>query len=199
MIKRPGKKPLLLIAGISGVGKSTMVKDSGLSEVISYTSRPIREGEVDGVDYHFQSDNWMKINKAWFCDDYKYFNEAFYASKDGDKESQDCMVIRIEDAYQYAKEGSDVHVIVLAGEPFVERAGRIIEVEEANIATYLNAMRQRGLKYSIINNSQSQNCGWILKGLHKQLEVCEEPVRITALMCPESRLNYTDIEESEEV
>jgi guanylate kinase len=49
---------LHVISGPSGVGKSTIVRGvrgrvKDLAYSISYTSRKPREGEVDGVDYHF--------------------------------------------------------------------------------------------------------------------------------------------------
>jgi guanylate kinase len=51
---------ILVLSGPSGAGKSTLLKkiidDIGSCYFsISTTTRPIREGEVDGVDYHFVS------------------------------------------------------------------------------------------------------------------------------------------------
>ncbi|MDH3326128.1 MAG: guanylate kinase [Gammaproteobacteria bacterium] len=49
---------LFIIAAPSGAGKTSLVKalTSGMSDVsvsVSYTTRPIRPGEVDGEDYYF--------------------------------------------------------------------------------------------------------------------------------------------------
>ena len=45
------------IVGQTLGGKSTLVRDlvtaTGIKQVITYTTRPMREGERDGVDYHF--------------------------------------------------------------------------------------------------------------------------------------------------
>jgi guanylate kinase len=50
---------MVLISGPSGCGKSTiiqrLVSDERVEFSVSATTRPIREGEVDGVDYHFLS------------------------------------------------------------------------------------------------------------------------------------------------
>lgn len=50
---------LIVISGFSGVGKGTAVKKLvekyGYSLSVSATTRAPREGEVDGVDYHFKT------------------------------------------------------------------------------------------------------------------------------------------------
>ncbi|WP_213982582.1 guanylate kinase [Sphingomonas sp. dw_22] len=49
---------LFVLSSPSGAGKSTIARkllaaDDHLEMSVSYTTRPIRPGEVDGVDYHF--------------------------------------------------------------------------------------------------------------------------------------------------
>ena len=51
---------LFVLSSPSGAGKSTIARklleaDSAISMSVSATTRPIRPGEVDGVDYHFVS------------------------------------------------------------------------------------------------------------------------------------------------
>ena len=53
--------PILVITGPSGVGKGTLIKGllervRGLELAVSATTRKPREGEVNGVDYHFLSE-----------------------------------------------------------------------------------------------------------------------------------------------
>lgn len=50
---------LVIIVGASGTGKSTLQKNlekGGYKKIITYTTRPPREGEQDGIDYHFVDD-----------------------------------------------------------------------------------------------------------------------------------------------
>jgi len=50
------KKTILIIVGASGSGKTTvakMLEEKGVKRLITTTTRPMRESEVDGVDYHF--------------------------------------------------------------------------------------------------------------------------------------------------
>lgn len=51
---------IFVIAAPSGTGKTTLCRrllerDRGLKLSVSHTTRPMRKGEVDGVDYHFVS------------------------------------------------------------------------------------------------------------------------------------------------
>ena len=60
---------ILVIIGESACGKSTVEKvlrrDYNYNKVTSYTSRPIREGEKDGIDYHFVSlDEFETLEQA---------------------------------------------------------------------------------------------------------------------------------------
>ena len=55
------KGMLLVISGPSGTGKGTLIKmlmeqDPTLVFSVSATTRAPREGEIDGVHYHFVSD-----------------------------------------------------------------------------------------------------------------------------------------------
>ena len=61
MAKKPGK--IFIVSGPSAVGKSTVVVGAlkkltqkyDIERVVTYTSRPPREGEVEGKDYFFIS------------------------------------------------------------------------------------------------------------------------------------------------
>jgi guanylate kinase len=66
----PGQGALFVVTGASGTGKTTLVRKAlasipGLTFSVSMTTRPIREGETDGVDYHFlDRDAFMERVKA---------------------------------------------------------------------------------------------------------------------------------------
>lgn len=50
---------MFILYGISGAGKTTLGKvlaSWGLKEIVSHTTRPMRNGEIDGVDYYFVDD-----------------------------------------------------------------------------------------------------------------------------------------------
>lgn len=69
----------LILAGKSAAGKDTLCKklisDYGFIPIISDTTRPMREGEVDGVDYNFITvEEYNKRN---------YIETRLYESSDG--------------------------------------------------------------------------------------------------------------------
>lgn len=78
---------LFLVAGPSGAGKTTLVsrliEDHNLHDKLSmyviFTSRPMRKGEIEGVDYHFISseefENLVEQGKIFYYvefDKYRY-------------------------------------------------------------------------------------------------------------------------------
>ncbi|MCO4792224.1 MAG: guanylate kinase [Bacteriovoracaceae bacterium] len=59
------KGKIVIIVAPSGSGKSTLIKKlkaelPELVESVSFTTRPIRDGEVDGVSYNFIDENLFK-------------------------------------------------------------------------------------------------------------------------------------------
>lgn len=56
---------IVIISSPSGAGKTTIAKkllqsDDNLEMSISYTTRKMRQGEIDGVDYHFTDEHSFK-------------------------------------------------------------------------------------------------------------------------------------------
>lgn len=57
---------IFTITGPSGCGKTTLVRElqkmypDRFCEIVSTTSRPMRDGEVNGRDYHFVDREWFK-------------------------------------------------------------------------------------------------------------------------------------------
>ena len=63
-------KTILTLTGPSCSGKSTlekMLKTAGFENVISTTTRPKREGEIDGMSYYFIDREAFKANQAAGC------------------------------------------------------------------------------------------------------------------------------------
>lgn len=119
-------KPAIIIIGASGSGKSTVAKhivntDKDYSNTVLYTTRPMREDEVDGVDYHFISEEEFEELSA---DDFFITNSTYRGWKYG-LANDDCT---------YGK------VIVTTPSGF-----RIIKEVVDNISFYINVDRRSRL------------------------------------------------------
>ena len=72
---------IICLIGKSGSGKSTieqkLCSDLEINHVISHTTRPPRKKELDGLDYHFVSDDYFEENKEEFIEQrlYKVINQ----------------------------------------------------------------------------------------------------------------------------
>ena len=73
---------MIFIAGKTCSGKTRIVnelcKRYGYKKIITYTTRPIRKGEKDGIDYHFISNEEFqkKIDSGFFAE-YKTYDTEF--------------------------------------------------------------------------------------------------------------------------
>ena len=70
----------LILVGKGASGKDyarKMLENSGFSYCVSHTTRPIREGEIDGVDYHFVEES--EIGSIIFYESVR-FNGWFYGT-----------------------------------------------------------------------------------------------------------------------
>jgi len=86
----------IILVGSAGSGKDFLkkkFKERGFDCDISYTTRPIREGEVDGIDYHFISEPEF-VNK--FYDIYEYAKHGDYLYGTGWWEWNNCDIFIME-------------------------------------------------------------------------------------------------------
>ena len=125
-------KPLLLIVGYSGVGKTAILQASGLSAVVSDTSRERREGELHGYDYYFRGRmeiemDWQKHKqgraKVYSYDPPKLNYSNYYCAKDEEILTKDAMIIDIESAIKL-RGMIDSVIVWIDGEVRAERQGR---------------------------------------------------------------------------
>ena len=97
---------MICLLGYTSVGKSKiaeeLVKTYGMKNVVSYTTRPMRDYEVDGVDYHFiDKELFEKLdNEGFFAETTSYVmagnNKVYYGSAIKDLSDDKVMVINPE-------------------------------------------------------------------------------------------------------
>ena len=78
-------KKLVVLSGPSGAGKTTLLHEMCQSmnfvQAVSYTTRAMRAGEVDGVDYHFiTKDVFKKMDDAGLFIETTHIFGHFYAT-----------------------------------------------------------------------------------------------------------------------
>jgi guanylate kinase len=110
---------LICLVGESASGKSTLekmlVKNHDYKKITSYTTRPRRHGEVDGIDYHYVSVTEFDRLKAkgHFAEVEKY-REWFYAMSlhDIDYINEDyIVVVTVRGLNQLKKVVKDEHLL----------------------------------------------------------------------------------------
>ena len=76
---------MVVLVGESASGKSSiekyMVENYGLSKIVSYTTRPPREGEVNGIDYHFISvEQFNELKEQGFFAETAQYRDWYYGT-----------------------------------------------------------------------------------------------------------------------
>ena len=82
------KKPLIILSGPSGVGKSTMVKEilsiygpKKMGTTITYTTRPPRGSEQEGRDYYFISEEkFVSLKLKNFFAEWAFVYNYYYGT-----------------------------------------------------------------------------------------------------------------------
>lgn len=90
---------MIAILGASASGKTTLLnrfvnKHPEYHKIVTYTTRPMREGEKDGVDYNFINENTFdKLVEADFFVEYTSYNGWLYGTAKCDCESENGIVV----------------------------------------------------------------------------------------------------------
>ena len=89
---------MLILMGRTASGKTLvrdkLVKNNGFNSVVTYTTRPIRKGEIPNVTYHYisEEDFLQKIESGFFAEWKKYITTEgiwYYGSAKEDYEKAD--------------------------------------------------------------------------------------------------------------
>ena len=80
---------MLILVGHSASGKTEIAnqlkRDYDMKKIITYTTRPKRINEIDGVDYHFvDEDKFLKLKEENFFVETTNFNGYYYGSSKND-------------------------------------------------------------------------------------------------------------------
>lgn len=120
-------KPLFIVAGASGTGKSTLVRNAGLRRAVSYTTRPMRQGEVDGVDYRFVTRE--QFNRTAMCEVTSYCGHL-YGTGEAELAQSDVIICDVPGIQHFldicARNGRPCYVIGLYADDKVGLRARLL-------------------------------------------------------------------------
>lgn len=123
---------MLILVGASASGKTEiakiLIKDYGFEKMVTTTSRPPRQGEENGTDYHFISKRVFenRIKKDKFLE-YVQYNNQYYGTPTKGADKMKVLIVDPEGANSiYDKEIKDTVIILLETDETI-RKDRMIE------------------------------------------------------------------------
>jgi len=170
---------MLVLLGKTSTGKDTILKEItklGLKPIVSYTTRPMRNGEVDGINYHYiDKSQFRRMKLQGFFAETTSYNVAtggtwYYGSALKDM-NDDAIVILNPKGLRTLIENQDVHpisfLITAKEETLRERlAKRGDNPEEAERRLKADAEDFSGIE-NIVDFSFSNDHGTDVKELSK--------------------------------
>lgn len=169
-------KPLV-ISGPSAVGKDTMINrliikyPDVINKLPSYTTRPKREGEIEGKDYYFVSkEKFLKMKDEGKLFGIQEYNNNFYASnkkelKDALEENKKIIILNynIETAYA-VKDEIDFNFVALLPpnedelrKRLIKRKTKTEEIEDrmANSIKEISLINEANfINYRLVNDDE---------------------------------------------
>lgn len=122
---------MLVIVGESASGKSTLVNklietNVGYRKIVTYTTRPMRDGEKDGVDYHFITQEVFDelVKRDFFVEHAKYRDWSYGTAKVDCGDKSGVTVLTPAGLRALKRLNIDVTSVYL----FVDRRSRLINI-----------------------------------------------------------------------
>ncbi len=177
---------IFIIMGKSATGKDTIYKrlleqkEINLKRVVMYTTRPIRNGETDGVEYHFVNvETLNELKKQNKIIEHRFYNTTqgiwhYFTVNDGqiDLENNDYLMIGTLETYTQIREyfGSDKVVPIYLEVDDETRLLRSIQREKNQIAPKFAEVCRRYLAdEEDFSESNLEKCG--IKKRYKNIDI----------------------------
>lgn len=207
MIKTKKRGSLIIISGTTCAGKGTVIKkllerNKNMVLSLSYTSRPIRKGEVDGIDYKFISHEEFerKIKNGDFLEYAKVrYGEYFGTPKENIENLLEAgkdviLEIDVQGAKQIKKKLPETILIFIMA-PSMEEVKRRIKAREAETAEQIVDRFQTA--YREINEVNKYNYVVVNDNLEKAIQKVE--AILISEKCRVDRIEEIYVENKEEI
>lgn len=101
---------MIVLVGASASGKSTLQtkmieNNDNLKKIVTYTTRPPRANEKDGIDYHFVSDEKFNelLKEDYFVEHADYRGWHYGTAKNDCTDSNDCVAVLTPSGFRALK------------------------------------------------------------------------------------------------
>lgn len=207
MIKTKKRGSLIIISGTTCAGKGTVIKkllerNKNMVLSLSYTSRPIRKGEVDGIDYKFISHEEFerKIKNGDFLEYAKVrYGEYFGTPKENIEnllEAGKDVILEIDvQGAKQIKEKLPETILIFIMAPSMEEVKRRIKARGAETAEQIVDRFQTA--YREINEVNKYNYVVVNDNLEEAIQKVE--AILISEKCRVDRIEEIYVENKEEI
>lgn len=176
---------MIVILGESASGKTTLAKmfieaNPKYKKVVTYTTRPMRDGEVDGIDYHFVSqEKFNQLIEDGFFVEYATYRGWSYGTAKEDCQDENAVAVLTPAGYRALKR---LNYNVTSVYVYVDRRSRLIqilargdEIDEAyrrnlsDVGQFDEIIQE--VDYVIDNTGYHMDEEQVLQVLHEILEI----------------------------
>lgn len=161
---------MFIVAGPAGVGKSALIHyllaahPAKLSKVVAYTTRAIRDGEVNGVDYHFLSVEQFEADiKADKFIQHVKLNDNYYGTTKQSVEAilkggKKCVIdVNMAGLQAYQKQlGGGVGVFLYVKSPSVEELQRRLTERRAGQNEIDNSLKEYEADLKLLDTTEGK-------------------------------------------
>ena len=129
---------IVVLVGESASGKSTLAKileqkQPNFSKVVTYTTRPKRNGEVSGVDYHFISNEKFNelVDRNFFVEHTSYRDWQYGTAINFDKGEDKVIILTPAGARTfraYAEKNPELKKYLMVVYLYVDRRSRMLKI-----------------------------------------------------------------------
>ena len=146
---------MIILVGASATGKSVVAKklieQYDMSKVVTYTTRPMRVGEVNHIDYHFVSmEEFLSKKENNFFLETALYNNNYYGTAYEDISKNKVLIVEPNGANVYYEKLKDQVYSVYLNASDEERKRRMIE--RGDSLENINKRLLSDIQYFDLNN-----------------------------------------------